>query len=334
MNHFSPDSCYQDLFKQKPLLSYETEGKDPDYKQKLAKKLQEVLGEMPCKVELDPVTEYIKEHKSYIEKRMTFVTEKDMRVPCHFLIPKKAEGPLPAVICLQGHSKGMYLSLGKYKRLKDIKSIRLGDRDFGLQAVKQGYCALVMEQRGLGERESERSRDMSKRCVFPSMNALLFRRTMIGLHVWDVMRAIDFLETLPEVDNTKIACLGTSGGGTVTYYAACMDNRIKIAMPSCSVCTYKDSIGKVYHCCCNYLPCSAKYFDMGDLGALIAPRSLIVVAGKKDPIFPIEGVRKCYDTIADIYAKEGGECALVLGEGGHRFYAAPAWRAFQKVVKR
>jgi len=129
----------------------------------------------------------------------------------------------------------------------------------------------------------------------------------------------------------KIAIMGNSGGGTCSFYAACFDERIKIVMPSCSVCTYRDSIVAMHHCACNYIPNIARYFDMCDLSVLIAPRPFIIVAGQEDPIFPIEGVQKTFDVVKKIYKKANAEdnCKLVIGDGGHRFYANPSWNVFR-----
>ena len=98
-------------------------------------------------------------------------------------------------------------------------------------------------------------------------------------------------------------------------------------MPSCAVCTYKHSIAAMKHCVCNFVPNIAKYFDMGDLGGLIAPRKLIVVNGKHDDIFPEVGVVESFEIIKKLYTAAGvpENCALVTGSGGHRFYADDAW---------
>lgn len=121
------------------------------------------------------------------------------------------------------------------------------------------------------------------------MNALLVGRTMIGERCWDVSRAIDLALTYAAIDGQRILCTGNSGGGTTTYYAACMDDRIQVAMPSCAVCSFADSIAAMFHCQCNFIPGIAKYMDMGDMAAAIAPRKLIVINGKEDPIFPKQG---------------------------------------------
>jgi len=335
MNSYSPDNCHHDLFNKAPALSFALRGHEADYKERLSESLKVVMGDMPDRVEPQIEIEYEKKCKGYTERRFSFLTEKDTRVPCHLLIPDGADTPRPLAICLQGHSPGMHISLGKAKKFWEYRKIWKGDRNYAIQAVKRGYCALALEQRCFGERKSGVRLPYGERCLFASGNALLLGRTMIGERVWDVSRAIDALGGMPEVDLSNIICLGNSGGGTVTYYAACMDDRIKIAMPSCSICTYKGSIGSVRHCFCNYLPGAAKYFDMGDLAALIAPRPLIVVAGKYDHLFPITAVRDCFANINNIYTAvhAADRCKLIVGEGGHRFYEQLSWNAISLITK-
>ena len=99
-------------------------------------------------------------------------------------------------------------------------------------------------------------------------------KTVVGERVWDVMRGIDLLQEQPEVDAGRIACMGNSGGGTVTFYAACLEERIGLAVPSCMFCTYADSIMRIRHCGDNYLPGMLRVAEIGDLAGLIAPRRL------------------------------------------------------------
>jgi cephalosporin-C deacetylase-like acetyl esterase len=335
---FAPEDCHKLGFERKsPSLAY-SPGEDFAHWQAQAKeKLTELLGDRPLPVHLNVRVEWEQEKDFYRETRFIFTSEQGADVPCHLLVPKQGEGPFPVVICLQGHSTGMHISLGNPKFSGDEKSIA-GDRDFAVQAVKEGYAALALEQRCFGERKDRRPeevQDVTKRhgCHHGSLTALLWGRTMAGERVWDVSRAIDALAEFPEVDTQRIGCMGNSGGGTITYYAACMDERIKIAMPSCSFCTYTDSIGSVDHCVDNYIPRILKYFEMGDLAGLIAPRSLVVVAGKKDPIFPIRGVKEAFATAESLYKHAGVEVKirLVVGDEGHRFYAQEAWPVFRQL---
>lgn len=333
MGYFDPQKWHEELMKNiSPQLAYKEGEEFKAWQAKARNTLERLLGLPLPKTEPNVRVEYERKTEEFLEKRFIFTSEGNVDVPCHLLIPKsdKAEDKkvYPLVICLQGHSKGMHISLGRAKYPGDEQSIA-GDRDFAIQAVKEGYAALAIEQRCFGERGGTSD---GPNCYQSTMSALLLGRTTIGERVWDISRAIDVIEKyFPEIDSSRIACMGNSGGGTITYYAACLDERIAVAMPSCAVCNYVDSIGTLYHCSCNYIPGIYKYFEMGDLAGLIAPRPLIVVAGRKDDIFPIAGVQRSFERIKELYRAAGAEdrCRLVIGEGGHRFYARESWPVFR-----
>ena len=270
------------------------------------------------------------ECETYTDYRFLFQSEDGYFVPCHLWVPKGKEGKIPMVICLQGHSKGFHISMGKPIYPGDENTIAGGDRDFAVQIVREGYCALVLEQRCFGECGGT---EKGPGCQVPTMSALLFGRTTIGERVFDVSRAIDVVgKNFPVVDMDAIACMGNSGGGTATIYISAIEQRIKVSMPSCALCTYKDSIGAMSHCTCNFVPNIALDFDMGDLCGLIAPRKLVAVSGAQDMIFPHDGVAECID-VAGVYYRAAGEpdgYAWVEGPEGHRFYADLSWPTFHK----
>ena len=337
MNTFAPETCHQYLLKTtRQLLAFDPQGDFSAWRRMVGTKLRELIGVLPDKVPLDIRKEYERETDLFRETRFVFAAEAYADVPCHLLIPREGSGPFPVVVCLQGHSTGMHISLGRPRYEGDEESIA-GDRDFAVQAVREGYAALVMEQRCFGERQQDRPPQVvhrESRCHHATMTALLLGRTMIGERVWDVSRAIDALGEFGEIDSDRIGCMGNSGGGTITYFAAALDERIRIAMPSCYVCTFRDSIGTIDHCEDNYVPGILRYFEMGDLACMIAPRPLVVVAGWDDDIFPIEGVEETFERISQIYGAAGApdRCRMVVGEGGHRFYANLAWPVFRELA--
>ncbi|MCK5557179.1 MAG: acetylxylan esterase, partial [Candidatus Hydrogenedentes bacterium] len=152
---------------------------------------------------------------------------------------------------------------------------------------------------------------------------------------FDVDRGIDYLMTRSDVNNKRIGVMGNSGGGTISLFSAAMLSRIRFAMPSCYFCTFRDSIMSINHCVDNYVPGLLKYAEMSDIMGLFAPRPVVIVAGKKDPIFPFPAVRKAFGRLKTIYAAVGAahHCHLVVGDGGHRFYAEPAWEKMLKEIK-
>jgi dienelactone hydrolase len=164
-------------------------------------------------------------------------------------------------------------------------------------------------------------------CNDTALQGLLLGRPLTGQRVWDVMRAVDFIGTQRQLDATRIGCMGNSTGGTVSFYAACVDPRIALAVVSCSFCTFADSWLSLPHCACGYLPGIARIADMPDLAGLIAPRRLLIVAGRNDKLARLSGVEHGFRHAQEIFAAAGARSRvrLVVGEGGHQFYPDLAW---------
>jgi hypothetical protein len=275
--------------------------------------------------------EYREDRGTFTETRFRFQSEEGFSVPAHLWVPKGASEPVPLAICLQGHTTGMHISLGRFKHPGGAASIG-DDDDFAVRIIKEGYAALAIEQRCFGEQGgTENGPD----CTVSSLAALLIGRTTIGERVWDVQRALDAVEkNFPEIDQNKIICMGNSGGGTTTFFASCVDSRIRYSMPSGYFCSFDDSIGAMHHCACNFIPNIRLFFDMGDLAGLVAPRPIVIVSGSEDPIFPQPGVQKAYKEARRMYAGAGAPDKLVLaiGEGGHRFFADLGWEAMNRYI--
>ncbi len=288
----------------------------------------------------EPLIEFVqRDDPRFDEIRFTFESEPGLFIPAHLLLPKhiyqSGKASLPVVICLQGHSTGMHISLGRAKYEHDEETIQSGDRDFAIQAVARGYAAVAMEQRGFGELDGTVS-EGTHRCQQVAMQALMLGRTLLGERAFDVSRLIDTLAFFSECDLGRIGLMGNSGGGTATFYTACIESRIKIAMPSCAFCSLQDSIFSLSHCVCNYMPDLYHYFEMGDLALLIAPRPLIIVCGKDDMIFPLSGVQSAFTKVQAIYDAMGvsENCHLVIGHEGHRFYADASWPVYAEMLKK
>lgn len=316
-------------------LRYRENSSFTQWKTQTRNKLAELLGYPFEKPNADNLKIEWTDTKAsdYNEIRFTFDSEVDCTVVCHLLLPKNILKPIPAIICLQGHSKGMHISLGRAKYPGDQETISGGDRDFARQVIRKGYAALTIEQRGFGERGGTSE---GPACYQVAMQALLLGRTLIGERCWDISRTIDIIEKyFPQIDAGRIGVMGNSGGGTVTLYAAAMDERISAAMPSCAFCGYQESIGELYHCSCNYVPGIMKYMDMGDIAGLIAPRALIIVNGKEDNIFPLHSAIEQMNVAQMCYNSAGAQSKLrhVIGPEGHRFYADLSWPVFDEVTE-
>ncbi len=264
----------------------------------------------------------------YTMQRIEFEAELGQKVPGYLLRPKNVKPPFPVMICLQGHSPGMHISIGRAKTERERESIR-GGRDIAIQAVSHGWAALAIEQRAFGERAVE-----GKACNEVALGELLKGKPLTGQRVFDVMRAVDFIVTQGDLDSKRIGCMGNSTGGTVSFYAACVDERIRLAVVSCSFGTYESTWLYKKHCACGYPPSMLKIADMPDLAGLIAPRDLILVAGKQDGIARFDGVEEGFRHAQRCYAAAGcgDRVVLLAAEGGHQFYPDLAWPVIQKTL--
>ena len=323
-----PQELHESLLKATPRYRYQ--GGDVEAWQLTAREQLARLLSLDAIPTADPelAIEWEADHANCHEYRFTFQTEPGYRAAAHLLVPNGVQNP-PVMICVQGHSTGMHVSLGRPRNEEDAGDIK-GDRDYALQAVREGYAALALEQRAFGECGGT---EKGPACQHPGCTALILGRSLIGERVHDVMRTIDLLESgVFPVDSSNVSITGNSGGGTTSIYAAAADPRLVACMPSCAFCGFLPSIGEQQHCLCNYIPGIARDFDMGDLAALIAPRPFVSINGKLDNTFPLYSAQQQLEIAKTVYEALGcgARCRLEVGPEGHRYYAAIAWPALKE----
>lgn len=318
--------------KVKPSMSYK--GDLADWQPAAKEKLAQLLG-MDRFESFDPTIhiEYETKIEGATEIRFLLESEEGYFVPCHLLLPDGIENP-PVMICLQGHTSGMHISLGRHACERD-QYFLFDYNTFCLQAVKEGFAAIALEQRNFGELSADP--EWITTCHHESGIATMMGRTTIGERVWDVRQLINVLEQnfADRLNLDCICCMGNSGGGTATAYAGVLEDRLKLVMPSCAMASFKDSIGAMYHCPCNYVPHIAEYFDMDDIMAMAYPKLFVQVSGDEDPIFPFFAAKAVYEQGSRAYADQGGSdrCTLVVGHGGHAFYPEEAWPEVRRLLK-
>ena len=339
MMEIKGELCHQLLMNsQTPQLTFNGDRDYSKWKTEVREKLMELVGiknieKNACPLNLQIESEEQKD--GYKQIRFVFESEKGAFVPCYLLIPDTGNGKYPVAITLQGHSTGFHNSVGIVKYEQDVPYQPRGQ--FAIQAVRNGFIALAIEQRGMGERRpTARHQRGANMCEYTAHIALLLGRTILGERMWDVSKAIDVLSQFSQCDLDKIVLTGNSGGGTMTYYASCYDERIKVAVPSCAFCSYERSIMNWFHCSCNFIPHAYEWFEMQDLACLIAPRNLVVVAGELDEIFPIDGVETGYKTVKEIYQKEGASnnCRLVKTPKAHWWCEDIIWSTIREETKK
>lgn len=323
----------------KTVPSLRFEGADPEkWQRRLRRKLRQLVGEMPGeRCSLRPQTLWKREHPLGSIEKIVFRSEPFADVPAYVCLPKDVDPPYTFMVCVQGHSTGMHNSIA-VQRDDNSKPIEVeGDRDFGLGCMRRGIAALCIEQRSFGERREQKQEQISSHgCHDATMQALLLGRTLIGERVFDVDRGIDYLASRGDANMKSVGVMGNSGGGTTSLFSAALLPRIAFAMPSCFFCTFRDSIMSIYHCMDNYIPGLLKYAEMADVMGLFAPKPVVLVAGREDNIFPIRATRRAFKDLRKIYESFDARdrCHLIVGNGGHRFYADDAWPVMLKEITR
>jgi hypothetical protein len=179
-----------------------------------------------------------------------------------------------------------------------------------LHLVKLGHVVIAPDWRAFGERalDPEYRRQGRDGCDVLHMSFGYFGFTLLGLNVWDAMRCIDVLQSLPQVDPERIGMVGKSYGGTMTTYTTALDDRIKVACISGYLSTLDDAMsrrGLGNYCGAQYLPGLLEWGDIPDVVGLIAPRPLLIEAGQRDTCFVFPDTTNAYERVAGIYAAAG-----------------------------
>ena len=277
----------------------------------------------------DPRRLSVEEKDGYERQEWNVRTEVGVRVPFYLLLPSDLEPPYPVALTVHGHNEtGKELAVGEHFTEQQRAEVTEQRRDTAVQAVERGYAAIAPDMRAFGAlADSEPEREVDRACTRLQKHAQLFGRSLAGERVWDVLRLLDFVEERPDLDADRIALTGHSGGGAVTLFAAALDERVSPVAPNAYFCTFRDSIIAIDHCECNYVPGVLRLGEMWDVAGLIAPRPLVVATGRDDPIFPIEGTRRAFENLREIYAAAGVEdrCTLHVGDGEHRYYPEGVW---------
>jgi len=264
----------------------------------------------------------------------TIETEAGMELPFWLLIPDDSESKeRPLAICAQGHGGNSWNNYaGIYQSSAEREKALSRNATPGLEAVRRGYITIVPAVRGLASAVSiadPKSRHGNQLCRAQLIHCLLAGRTAIGERVWDCQRILDWaLDELPQIDSKRVLFTGNSGGGVLTVYMAALDQRITVAIPSCSFTSYTDTSGFIFHCDCCLVPrVQSELGDFSDIGALVAPRFLLAVHGKQDGLHYYPAVESAMTNVARIYSllKQEDKFAHRWGEEGHKFYPQLMW---------
>lgn len=221
------------------------------------------LWPLPEKTPLTPNVSGRIERSDYTVEKVSLQTYPDFYLAGNLYRPKGKTGPFPAILTPHGHwERG---------RIHDSALGSIPARSINF--ANQGYIVLAYDMVGYGDtRQVPHSFASDSLSQFWGIN-------LFGLQLWNSMRALDFLVSLPDVDTSRIAITGASGGGTQTFaLTAALDNQIlKVSAPVNMISTVMQG-----GCLCENAPeLRINAFNV-ELGAMMAPRPLFMVSNTHD----------------------------------------------------
>lgn len=307
------------------------------WRQELRATLRQLTGlDRMTPVEPRPRVTETAQCDGYRRERVEIDTEPGVTMPVYVLIPDGLQDPAPAVIASHGHDSGGKISPAGVIDIPGVaERVRNYNYDYGVKAAQRGFVVFCPDARGFGERRESFSAGPDK--LFNSSCAQLAHMgiplglTVIGMWTWDLQRLVDYAESRPECQGRKIGAIGLSGGGLQTLWLSALDDRIACAVVSGYFYGVKDSLLELSNNCdCNYVPHLWEKVDMGDLGALVAPRPLLIEAGLQDPLNGsrgIDNVKEQVDIARQAYGllQSPGTIDLATFDGPHMWHGARAW---------
>jgi dienelactone hydrolase len=232
-------------------------------------RLRQSLGRMPeTACPLDPEILGVVRRDGYAIERLAFQSRPGVRVTANLYRPDPVQEPCPGVLSVHGH--------WSWARIDP----HVQPRCIGL--AKLGYVVLCVDAFGAGERAIEPGPG-TYHGALTGASLWPLGTPLIGLQVYDNRRAVDYLTTRPEVDPTRLAITGASGGGNQSFYAGATDDRLAAVIPVCGIGTY-DAYLTTACCVCEVNPGGAAYATTGDLLAMVAPRALMVISATRDAL--------------------------------------------------
>ena len=297
----------RDFANYRPRLSFggDTVEGGRDWRTQLLPELRKQLGPFPNEAfPLNPQIISTESNDKITIHKVIYHSREDAPIPAYLSIPKFATAKTPAVLCIHGHVPG-----GK-------ENVISGDGEFGVpygrDLAEQGVIALCPDNAGMGERTHP-----SGGCDFLWRRLNYLGYDLTGYRVYDLMRGVDYLQSLPAVDENRIGVAGLSGGCWLGIVHAALDERVQAAVLSGYFTTFAQT-SWFGHCICHHPKGIGELCEMPDIAGLIAPRPIFVEWGTEDVSRPVHPAFEMAQQIYDA-ANAGDQITLQEFDAGHLF---------------
>ncbi len=267
------------------------------------------LWPMPEKTPLKATVTGKLERPDFVVEKIHFQSRPRLYVTGNLYRPanRKPGERLPAVLYVCGHS-----SEGRNGNKTAFQS-------HGIWFARHGMICLIIDTLQLGEiGATHHGTYREGRWWWHSRGY-----TPAGVECWNGIRAIDYLQSRPDVDPDRIGVTGISGGGAATFWIAAADPRAIIAAPVSGMADLPSYVtNRVIngHCDCMFLYNTFQW-PWTRIAALVAPRPLRFVNSDQDRIFPMDANERIINRLERLYSLYGESASVdaVVSIGGHAY---------------
>jgi Prolyl oligopeptidase family len=274
--------------------------------------LLEMLGlsPFPPRTDLKPIVTGTIEQDLFVVENLHFQSLPGLYVSGNLYVPRRIPKPVPAILYVCGH--------GPVIRNGVSYGNKAAYQHHGAWFARNGYACLVIDTLQLGEIEGIHHGIYREGMWWWNSRGY----TPAGVEAWNSIRALDYLQSRPEVDPNRLGVTGRSGGGAYSWWLAAVDDRIKAAAPIAGITDLQNHVvdGTVEgHCDCMFVVNTYRW-DYPLVAALVAPRPLLIGNSDKDSIFPLNGVVRLHAKLRNVYDlyKAPDKLGLLITEGPHR----------------
>jgi hypothetical protein len=280
--------------------------------EKRRKHLIDLLGERSKSEEISAELINVETRQGFVLESLMLNLNNIETVPAYFAKPLNAVEPLPTVIF--NHSHGGNFDQGKEELL--TSSSYLQTPSFVEAIIELGFAICSIDMWGFNQRKGKQESELVK-------EMLLDGQTLWGMRIFDNIALLDYLETRSDVDPARLATIGMSMGGLMSWWLAALDERIKVTVDIAAqvdIETLKQKRGLDHHGFYYYVPGFLKHFSTLAVQEMIAPRPRLSMIGKDDRMCPIEGAGFLNERLRSTYVEHGVSenwegCILT---GGHQ----------------
>jgi dienelactone hydrolase len=283
-------------------------------------RLQRALAPWPREVPLEVEATEETACDGYRRQRIVFDTEDTMSVPAYLLVPDDRRSPGPAVLAIHGHGPGKSQVCG-------LEPDDAPGGDYAAELARRGHVVLAPDLRCFGERADWNPPDHYG-CDTNLVHQVMGGWSPLTQNLWDLFRALDVLEDHPLVDAARIGTVGLSYGGTLTLFLAGLDTRVAASVVSGYFSSWAEAHKVPWNMCgSQVLSGMLGRMEHADLGALIAPRPLLIETGREDLLFPVAAAEEAVDRVRQVYGHLGAGDRLEhdVFDGGHQWHGVRAY---------